>query len=68
MNVRIVYEAYLTRGVALNYKKAFQGHHYWLLPVDEIMESGGIENSTEIVEDIEIGYFTNSKVVLHHQK
>lgn len=68
MNIRIVYEAHLIGGVAIHYRKKFQGHYYWLLPVDEVMQSGGIQNSIEIVEDIQLGYFTNSKVALHNQK
>lgn len=62
MNVRVAYRAYLTGSTAINYGGTYQGHHFWSLPIDAVMNTAGISNSISITEDISIGFYANSTV------
>ncbi|MBD2113564.1 MULTISPECIES: hypothetical protein [Cyanophyceae] len=64
MKVRIRYRAYLTGYTALNYNPKHRNHHFHALPIEAVMAAGGISNSLEFTEDIEVGYYSNSEVIL----
>lgn len=68
MKVRIVYRAYVTGYVAVNYDKGYKGHHYWALGIGKVMRAAGLSNTREYTEDIEIGYYANSKVEIRDAK
>ena len=68
MKVQIRYKAYLTGMTAVNYNPTWKGHHFWALPVSRVMSAGCISNSVESIEDIEIGYYSNSKIELKDKK
>ncbi|ROZ71518.1 follicular epithelium yolk protein subunit [Ramlibacter sp. WS9] len=65
MRVRVVYKAYVTGSTAINYNPTFKDHHFWGLDIGSVMGAGGISNLLTFTEDIEIGFFTNSKIVLN---
>ncbi|VAW77803.1 hypothetical protein MNBD_GAMMA12-1074 [hydrothermal vent metagenome] len=64
MKVRITYDAFLTGSLAINYNPKYKGHHFYSLGVNGVMHSGGIKNSVQVVQDIEVGYYSNGQVVL----
>lgn len=64
MKVRIKYRAYLVGHTAINYNPTHKGHHFWALGIGNVMSSGSVINSVESTEDIEIGYYSNSKIEL----
>jgi hypothetical protein len=64
MNVRIEYIAYLIGQTAVNYNPTYKGHHFWGLGISGVMDKGGVSNSITSTEDIEIGYYSNSKIEL----
>ena len=64
LKARITYTASLTGLAAVNYNPTFKGHHFWALPIDAVMKAGGLSNTRQITEDIDIGYYSNGKVVL----
>jgi hypothetical protein len=64
MKVRIVYKAYLTGLTAINYNPKFKDHHFWALDINGVMGAGGLSTIREFTEDIEIGYYSNSKIEL----
>jgi len=68
MKVRIRYNAYLIGQSAVNYNPTYKGHHFWALPIGSVMSGGGLTNSVKSTEDIEIGYYSNSKVELKNAK
>ena len=68
MKVRIHYNAYLIGQSAVNYNPTYKGHHFWALPIGSVMSGGGLTNSVKSTEDIEIGYYSNSKVELKNAK
>ena len=68
MKVRIRFNAYLIGHAALNYGKKFKDHHFWALPITNIMNGVGLTNSVLSVEDMEINYYCDSKVELIDQK
>jgi hypothetical protein len=65
MKVRVVYKAYVTGSTAINYNPTFKDHHFWGLDIGSVMGAGGIPNLMRFTEDIEIGFFSNSKIVLN---
>lgn len=64
LKIRIRYKAYLIGRTAVNYNPTYKGHHFWALPIDGVMQSAGITNSISSTEDIEVGYYSSSKVVV----
>ncbi|MCB0428698.1 MAG: follicular epithelium yolk protein subunit [Flavobacteriales bacterium] len=64
MKVRIRYKAYLIGNTAVNYNPTYKGHHFWSLGINGVMNSARIQNLKEFTEDIEVGYYSNSKVEL----
>ncbi|PCJ04527.1 MAG: follicular epithelium yolk protein subunit [Rhodobacteraceae bacterium] len=62
MKVRIKYKAYLIGSSAVNYNPTFKDHHFWSLGIAGVMASAGISNSVVSTEDIEIGYYSSSKI------
>ena len=57
MKVRIVYEASLAGSVAVDYRKGYKDHHYWVLDISATIEAANINNSLKITEDIEIAFY-----------
>ncbi|MGQ0604469.1 MAG: ETX/MTX2 family pore-forming toxin [Anaerolineales bacterium] len=68
MKVRIRYNAYLSGSTALNYYPKYKGHHFFHLGISGVMSKGGISNSVISTEDIEVGYYSNSKIELKDKK
>lgn len=64
MKVRVRYNAYLIGNTAVNYNPTYKGHHFWTFGINSVMSKGGILNSVKSTEDIEIGYYSNSKIEL----
>lgn len=64
MRLRIVYKAYLLGCTAINYNPTYRGHHFWALDIGSVMSAGGIQNVQRVTEDIEVGFYTNSKIEL----
>lgn len=64
MKIRIVYKAYLIGDTAINYNPTYKGHHFWALDIGSVMAAGGIQNIQRFTEDIEVGFYTNSKIEL----
>lgn len=68
LKVRVFYNAYLIGNTAVNYDKGYKGHHFWSLPIKDVMAKAKINNSVKSTQDIEIGYYSNSKVDLFDKK
>ncbi|APJ03582.1 hypothetical protein [Silvanigrella aquatica] len=64
MNVRLVYRANLSGTCAVNYNPTFQGHHFWGLGINNVVNAAGSSNNVQIVEDIKIGYYSDSELIL----
>jgi hypothetical protein len=64
MKIQVEYEASLSGVAAVNYKKIYQGHHFWALPINEVMRAGGMTRTFKSTEIINMGYYTDSKVVI----
>ena len=62
MKVRIRYKAYLVGSTAVNYKHKYKDHYYWALGIGGVMSAGGNSNSVVSTEDIEIEYYSSSKI------
>ncbi|MBB1584996.1 follicular epithelium yolk protein subunit, partial [Serratia sp. OS31] len=64
MKVRIHYQAYLVGCAAINFKKKYQGHHFWGVDIQSIMQSAGITNAINTTEDIELEYYSDSEIIV----
>lgn len=64
MKVRIRYKAHLTGNTAVNYNPPHRGHHFWNCDIGSVMSAADVPNSLEFTEDIEVGYYSNGKIVL----
>lgn len=68
MNVLVYYDAYLKGYAAVNYDPTFKDHHFWALPISEVMSAAGISNSVKSNQTISIGYYSNGQVELKDKK
>jgi len=64
MKVRVQYKVYLTGATAINYERTYQGHHFWALPIQNVMGSAGIPNYQIVTQDIEVGYYSDASVIV----
>jgi len=64
MKVRIVYKAYLIGSTAVNYNPTYKDHHFWDFSITSVMQAAGLSTTRQFTEDIEIGYYSDSKVEL----
>lgn len=64
MKVRVVYRAYLIGATAVNYNPTYSDHHFWCLDIGSVMSAGGIPNTQTFTEDLEIGFYANSEIIL----
>lgn len=64
MRVLVTYDAYLKGYVAVNYDPTYKDHHFWALPISEVMSAAGISNSAKSNETMNIGYYSNARVEL----
>jgi hypothetical protein len=64
MKVRMVYKAYLIGVTAINYNPTYRDHHFWALDIAGVMAAGGIQDVQRVTEDIQIGFYANSKIQL----
>ena len=53
---------------AVNYNPKHRNHHFWGLDIGNVMGAAGISNYQEFTEDIEIGYYSNSRIQLRDVK
>lgn len=65
IKVEVEYTASLSGSSAVNYGKTYKGHHFWSLDIRAIMSSGGLSNSVVSKEVLDIGFYSNSKVIVH---
>ncbi|WP_042859453.1 ETX/MTX2 family pore-forming toxin [Dickeya sp. NCPPB 3274] len=64
MKVQVDYQASLSGISAVNYNPTYKDHHFWGLPITQIMRSSNISNSIVSSEIIDIGFYADSKVIL----
>jgi hypothetical protein len=64
MKVQVDYRAYLIGDTAVNYNPEYQGHHFWALPIGNVMAAGGISNVKTVTEYLEIGFYADSETKL----
>lgn len=62
MQVRITYMAYLSGQTAVNYDDTYQGHHFYGLNINNVMEADNLPTTMKFTEDIEIGYYSNTTI------
>jgi hypothetical protein len=64
MQIQVDYEASLSGRTAVNYKKPYQGHHFWGLEINAVMTSGGLSRTSSSTEVLKMGYYSESRVVI----
>lgn len=65
--VRVTYKLKPQGKVAVNYNPTFKGHHFWGLPVANVMAADNITMGGVQTQDIEIKCFSSSKVTVTDQ-
>ncbi|PWC19616.1 ETX/MTX2 family pore-forming toxin [Brenneria corticis] len=68
MRVQVDYRASLSGQSAVNYNPVYKDHHFWGLPITQIMRSSNINNAIVSSEIIEIGFYANSQIILRDKK
>lgn len=62
LEIEVHYKTSLRGNLAVNFKKAYEGHHFWGPSVKDVMRSAGIENKVSVVETIKVGYNIDAKL------
>ncbi|XP_049882323.1 spherulin-2A-like [Pectinophora gossypiella] len=68
IQVEIEYEANLAGATAVNYANTYKGHHFWALDVRAVMSAGGLKNSRLSKETINIGFYSDARVIVHDRE
>jgi hypothetical protein len=68
MKVRIKYKAWLTGHAALHYGPQFKGHYFYASPIVNILNANGLPTFVTSVQDIDIGFYTNSRIDVYDLK
>ncbi|XP_008544326.1 uncharacterized protein LOC103569029 [Microplitis demolitor] len=64
LKAEIVHEASLNGVVVVNYSEPYKGHHFYFLPIANVMKQAGISNSVKVTETIEAGFHGNSSIIV----
>jgi hypothetical protein len=64
MKVKVNYKIHLTGDTAVNYEDTYQGHNFWALPIEDVMSSAGIPNYKIVIQDIDVGYYSDAYVIV----
>ena len=64
MDILVNYDASLEGNLALNYYFSYNGYHHWSVPIKDALIKSGMETSKQITEEIQIGYYSHSSVVI----
>jgi len=62
LKIQITYQVTLSGDTAINYNPTYNGHHFWALPINAVMSSAGIQQTYQITETIEVGYYANGEI------
>lgn len=62
LEIEVFYKTSLRGNLAVNFKRAHDGHHFWGPRIQDVMKSAGIENGKSTVEIIKIGYNFDAKL------
>ena len=65
MRVRVNYKAYLSGYIAVNYSGKHNGHHFWARHVNKVLRAARITRVVAITNDINVGFYSDSDVVLN---
>ncbi|MNE42765.1 hypothetical protein D3C80_1369130 [compost metagenome] len=68
IKARVRYKAFLKGDTLVHYDQQYNGHYFWFRNIQIPMYVANIENSIEVVEDIEIGYYSRFVVRLIDKK
>ena len=64
VQARITWEAFLSGISAVNYNPKYRDHHFWSLAIDGVRQSVNLPGRLEVVEDIEVGFYSNGEITL----
>ena len=64
MKIRILYSATLSGVAAVNYNPTYKDHQFWGIDIIGIVRTTTRPTTVQIVEDIEIGYYSNSEIII----
>lgn len=65
LEIEVIHKASLRGNVAVNFKKALNGHHFWGPPIENVMRSGGIGNELTTTEIIKFGFHVDASLKLY---
>jgi hypothetical protein len=68
MKIQVDYIAFLSGDAAVNYNEEYDGHHFWRADIQKVMNDKGIPNYSKSSEVINVGYYTNSTIVIKDLK
>lgn len=65
MTVTIVYQQVLSGSLLANYGDRYQGHHFWGLDIQAVMQAGKIANMVTITQNIIVDLVSNTQIVVN---
>lgn len=65
LEIEVVHTASLRGNLAVNYKKALNGHHFWGPPIQNVMKSGGIKNEITTLETVRFGFHVDASLKVY---
>ncbi|CAH2098653.1 unnamed protein product [Euphydryas editha] len=65
LEVEVVYVITLTGQVAVNFRRPYNEHHFYGPSIASILKNGGLDNEVTIVENIQLGLYTDASLKVY---
>lgn len=68
LEIEVTHKASLVGNLALNYKKAYRGHHFWGPLIQDVMKTGNLDNEKTSTERIKFGFHVHGYLRVYDKK
>ncbi|XP_050358174.1 spherulin-2A-like [Nymphalis io] len=65
LEIEVLYEVTLRGNVAVNFRKAYNGHHFYGPSIKSILMSGGLNTEVTVTEIIKLGLYTDGSLKVY---
>ena len=68
MSIEVEFALALHGNVAVNFKKRYNGHHFWAPTIENVLRNGNLPREVTFIENVEIGLYGDASVQVFDKK
>ncbi|XP_046974408.1 spherulin-2A-like [Vanessa cardui] len=65
LEIEVIYLVTLRGNVAVNFRKAYNGHHFYGPSIESVLTNGGLNTEMTITENIQLGLYTDGSLIVY---